>query len=741
MAKGELKGINRAKYREVMRFCRSVLAGYLLYLAPETFWAPIVQLFNLIAHGLSDYARWCIIFFFPLKAFIRTFGTFFYLKGKVKIGIPGRWHQIDEGAKDYKLFDSDPKKQLNKKEKHFAEVLEKLKSDYPARRKWAEKIESFSAEGSLREVTRILAAESSGELWAESIKLYDLFDEIQSLRSSLRYTFTPSSFRMDRERTLLLPLQQKSFEQQALNLRKFNMKPIVVRQKETIYRLGEELSRASSRSERLFSLEKLTEAFEILRDEASRFHMGDNYLVPHDKTNDHSLFYHSLYRLSGQALSELEKRYRRTDWGISPILTGWSEQKRIKLFFHDAESLLTGKGTERWRNFSETFSASWGKSPIRGLVLTLLILFLTGSVLGFYFPHSGDSLIKRTVRLGYEDSFINWEREIEEVSERSIRWHPPRPFSTVQIIDGANREITIYMIMGEHFSPNPLDRLLSRLSGQLGTKFEIVELEISYRPENAEAWSLYNGDGKGDRRLLRDLSELTEEWRNRRGNEETSLSNEAFDNYFRELDRRGIIEEFLRRTFSQTAFSTNIHYGSLTERYDAGFSAVLGEFERAVDIKKSDLLVSTEEAEELERSLGQASDLVRDLRESVKEQVRLEYDSLRSNPQLLEQLVRSPYANAQKLKDFETIWISLLNYIQYLYKQKELSERLSGGFVDMSLREEALKLYPLQLNLAQYLQENSFIRELIHIESISFKNRVIGLTEFTRYQEKWKETI
>jgi len=126
--KKDIYDFNKTKLFEILNFSKSFVIAYFLFLAPESFWLPIVSLFNLIAHGLSDYARWCIIVFFPIKAIIQSFGTLIYIKtpeGIPNIGIPGNWHKIHESSKAVTLYN-----ELNKpvKKKLLSEITILIKN-------------------------------------------------------------------------------------------------------------------------------------------------------------------------------------------------------------------------------------------------------------------------------------------------------------------------------------------------------------------------------------------------------------------------------------------------------------------------------------------------------------------------------------------------------------------------------------------------------------------------------------
>lgn len=755
--KKEYADFNRAKTIVIMRFARSLIIGYLLYLAPETFWNPIVTLFNMVAHGLSDYARWCVILFLPLKAFLRTFGTFFYYRGKFNLGIPGMWHRVHEGSKALEVYDKTDKTHLELLKEDIDDYLKALekKADREGQKKLKDKLSTLFKEKELKkdsreileELDRIIEDHQESELWSEMIRLEEVKEEIL-YRSTTDwdtkapiYHFYPASGPTEIPMSPMATIRFQSYKKQAEKLRNWTDSPLIQKLKKSVLEDYRELNEAKTNEERVEILQRLSGNLERLRDEVGRLHLGENIFIPNEKGNDPALFYHGLYNLFGQALCELEKGYRRAGWGFFLLKSNQAGRRRIKTLINETDLFIQGEYRNRSSKLIRNLSAAGGKNAARGLGLAAMLLFITGSLFSFYRAGPGETIILNKVRLGYQGQFINREIEIVESEIPLLGWHLPRPFVSHTVINEEKKTIPVYMVMGEFKTENMIGKLMTGLSGQLGTKFDIVELEILYKPVNPQVWSLYNSDGKGERRLLRDLSELAEEWRDSRGMELSVLSSLEFDHFFRELTDKGILEEYLKRSFSQTTFSTNIYYGSLSERFDSGIDAVLREFERTLDLKKADIHADDEEIAALEADLATASQIVRDLKLDIKEQVKLEYNSLRSDPRMLDSLVSDPYGNAQKLKDFETLWVNLSNYVQYLYRQQELTEMLSRGFIDLSLKEEARQLYPMQLELTEYLQENSLIKELIDIQSVRFKHKVIGLTEFTQYQEKWKDTI
>jgi len=754
----ELDQLNyqKAKLHEIIRFTRSLLIAYILYMAPETFWTPIVSLFNLIAHGLSDYARWCIIIFFPLKAGISSFGSIFSIRGKINLGFKGRWHNIHDSSSALTIFDRIDDSIENELNEDIVQFIKHLKEKNTGHRELIERISSLLDNIWEREIPsdlndqllKVIREGEQCELWGEMVKLNMLRKEIVYFLTAGDHNFSTihhfyPSGNIDKTLPLsMADIRFHSFSLQSDKLESFNENKAIQKLQDSIIDDYRKLADAENRDEVTALLNKISLGFETLRDESGRYHMGQNHQIPHEKGLTTANFYHNLYKIFGRARGDIENEYRRTSYGLIPIKTFRAVNKRLKMLFSDLEVFIDGTSSSKWKTKWKMLKSSGGTNLPMGFATSFLILFITASLLSFQIVETGDQIIRKDLKIAYMGKLFNREISITNWdNRRTLIWHLPRPLSQQSIINRERRTISIYMIMGEHYGANLLQNLLSELSGQLGTKFDVIELNISYIPRNAEKWSLYDIDNKGERRLLRDLSELTSDWGNKRGHDLTSFSSKDFEIFFRQLTEMGVIEDYLRRSFSQTTFSTNIYYGSLSERFDSGINAVLNEFERKITESESDLFSGISEKKLLKNTLQSASEIVKDLKKEIEEQVTIEYSELRSNPRLLNSLVSDPYNNIQRLKDFETLWINISNYVQHLYKQQQIMELLSTGYIDLSLRKEAEILYPEHLNLADFLQDNSLIKQLIEIQSVKFGRKTIGLTEFTQYQGKWKDTI
>ena len=242
---------------------------------------------------------------------------------------------------------------------------------------------------------------------------------------------------------------------------------------------------------------------------------------------------------------------------------------------------------------------------------------------------------------------------------RELLWHPPAPLSRIQRIDlTAPSSFTVHMIIGESHTDNLWKKFLQFMSGQLGMSFDVAELEFQYLPVSNEVWKDYDSDGKGYKRLIRDTSSIVEEWKTELLSSfeggmtsigDTDEVNHIFTTYFRQLSRKGIIEDYIRRSFSQTVLSTHVYYGSPLERYEPGFLTVIDELDRRYQQFGDDPTLDIVEKSELQGSMQRAREVVEETLQRVEAQVAVEYGDLRRHPEKLMELVKDPYLHLQEL--------------------------------------------------------------------------------------------
>ncbi len=297
---------------------------------------------------------------------------------------------------------------------------------------------------------------------------------------------------------------------------------------------------------------------------------------------------------------------------------------------------------------------------------------------------------------------------------------------------------TIYLVIGESFSEGYWDKFISGMSGPLGINYEVVQFTISYVPADVETWEGYNPDGLGVKRLIRDTSDIVEEWKTGiLSNRDVSSEdlNYIFDTFFREMSDRGIIEDYIKRSFSQTVFSTNIYYGSPLERLKPGFDIVLGELDRREKDYKNNPVLSDDEKNELLKSVESARTIVSDTLEEMKEQVALEYGELRRHPEQLQEFSKKPWLHVQELRNFETLWAGLQNYILYNYKRERIKEIFTKTDNFVTERDELMN------SLLDHLNSDSHLMSLINIRKIDFEFKVIGMSQLNMLQQKWRDLI
>ncbi|MGQ9631932.1 MAG: hypothetical protein ACUVXI_16715 [bacterium] len=558
---------------------------------------------------------------------------------------------------------------------------------------------------------------------------------------------------------LALEIRAEALQKQAESLREFLRDPRIVRTQEGIYRDYESLGTATTREERIELLDRIASGFEKMRNAVGGYHMGENSAIPHEKGRDLSNFYHRLYLTFGRASCDLENRYKKVAFGVRPVLTGFGQRKRIREAEDEADILICRGRRRRMRELGEKLASGLGRTWRTGLATALCLVFLLGSALSFYTLGPGEVGIEYGYRLGYQKKFFAETVRTTQYGtgwripgvERDLHWHLPPPiFKGHRVSLERDQEFTVYMITAQHYPETLWEKVRSKLSGQLGLTFDAVKFTIGYVPKDAEVWANYDPDGLGPKRLIRDTVDIIDEWKTekladfQKGITAASDADEisyVFDTFFKELSRKGIIEDYIRNAFSRTALSSNIYYGSTLDRIKPGIDIVLNELDRRQEEYRSDLLISDPEREGLQKSLDSARQIVQETLSRIEKQVRVEYGNLRRHPLQLKEYVRNPYAHISELQNFEALWSGIQNYTWYLYNNEKALKILREGEKTLQAAFSNDGGNPLAADLIEKLRENDHINSLIDIKWVKYEISTIGLTQLNILQQKWQDII
>jgi hypothetical protein len=534
---------------------------------------------------------------------------------------------------------------------------------------------------------------------------------------------------------------------------------------EDIYSAYTSLEIAMEKKERKVLLERITDCFETLRNRLKGYHMGENPDIPHEKGQDLTNFYHFLYLCFGRASCDLENKYKKVFFGFRPLLSGGAQRKRVREAIDEVNLLIYQQRESIFTRIREKLFSFLGRNPLSGLATCLCILFLFGSLLGFYTLKPDEFGIERSFRLGFRET----EKNIENVStgekikywlgyedtvkvirygsgirvpwfETDLHWHLLSPFVSHHTVSLTEKQhISVYMPTLKYYPEGLWERAKTMLSGPLGMDFIAVEFSIHFTPANPEIWGHYDFDGLGRQRLMRDVSNLVEEWKTdriitiREEIDDPNLMTYVYDTYFGQLCRRGIIQDFIRNSFSTSAMSSNIYYGSTLERIKPGFDIITDELERKereYDYMKT---LPDDQRKRLISGIEEAKRIVEQTYNEVRERVAVEYGELRLHPKRLNEYVENPYGHITHFEEFETLWGSIQYYTWYVYAHEKLLEQFS---VEKKRGESTLID-----ELADKLAHDSHIGSLITIDTIDYTITVVGLAQLNLLQRTWRDIM
>ena len=816
--KKEDRIFNRLKLKETLRLFRSFALGYLLYIAPTGFWEPIEGVFDAVAHGLSDYAKWWVILFFPVKGFIRCFGTGIRLPlpaaltqnlifrhipliGKLKnIGTTGRWNAINRNSASTGIY-TDLDKNLGQ------ELLEHLNKEIDNIEKKIRKKQEQDEEASrtiselrkLRDNLDILIKESNYqdlESWNNDFielleKASDLDEgifprgeipKLDMIREDILYfginnnfifseIIDPGDFSENEHPAPETDYQSENLQSPDIRIKKlsalnqnknlddFLNKPGLRILQKNIYSAFNHLNDIKTREDGIEILEKLSSSFAIFRNEICRYHMGPDLMIPNEKGKALKDYYHWLYLIFGKAAIDLENKYRRASWGFRTLRSQAGVRKRIRMAVDEALYFIENKSPSRSMETGGRIITFFGKTAFSGIAAAAFLLFIFGSLFSFYILKPDETAITRSIRLGYQGKFFNSETASIEYGSGvqlpgemgELSWHMPSPLTELHKLSPFEpSEFRVHMVIGESTSENPWKKFLKTMSGQLGLSFDVAELDIEFTSPDPEIWKNYNSDGKAYKRLIRDTSSIIEEWKSdllsSYSNGLTSMDdsveiNHIFTTYFRELSEKGAIEDYIRRVFSQTAMSTHIYYGSNLERFRPGFTTLIDEFENRAEKSKEDPYLSEDEKTEIERTMTQAKEIAEETLKEVESKILIEYGELRRQPDRLLEMVKNPYMNIEKLRNFESLWSGIQSYTWTLYNQEKLKKIFMKGSRTINPADSSPKEDDYILDLITKLNEDPHIGKLINIRSIRFRVLDMGISQLNIIQQKWKDII
>jgi len=535
---------------------------------------------------------------------------------------------------------------------------------------------------------------------------------------------------------LALSLLIKGFREKSKNLRNFlNETPSI---REQIYSRFDSLRNAKEKKERVKLLESIEEGFKNLRNITGNFHFGDNPYIVYERGENLSNFYDKLYHLFGEAkidILEGEKAVKGVFFRRLKIKSERAQRRRIEELRLRVERLLcqgisTRKGYERISHFFSFF----GKDLKRSLVFSGTILFIFASLLSFRVLGPNQVLTTTYLRWGVKETatqkaplfsrgvrIYQFGQGMPIFPKKEFFWQLPIPLVYTHKIDfNQPQKFTSYMIFAA-----PTDTLykkgLKLLAGAYGGYFDVAEISFDFVPRDKEVWTGYDYDGKGTKRLTRDITSIVDEWREElfdfRQSPLIDLENEEemeevfSGSYFKKLWDEGRIKEIIKSQIFKTPIMT-YQYGTYAEMIDPGIELILRSAEREkTKVKYSDL--SRKEKEKRLDEIEKLKSWVERIKKDTLKMVREEYDALRKNPEKLKKYLSDP-ESISELRGFETVWSAVQRIMLQQYIAEKLI-RIMKGELGEEKRQELLQ------TLTEKIRENPYFASLIEIRDVKTK--------------------
>jgi len=744
------------KLKIFLRFTAACAVGYFIYWTIFNFpwfWIPAtVFLEKILGDTLTKLFQGVVIAFIPGLSFIKNFvGAKRWIRANFRSQYTKIFRQFGRSSQQY--FSKEVKKclrniraaaeeenvsiEMGTIENLLEEILHKPPVNSDFIQDWSRRFE---------ELLRDLSQRAKAEIFLEGviIKLDQLKRDLllhywQSFQiiplkiatpNLSKKEFLPSlNYNFD----LRLSLLGEGFKQKAKNLKDFLAETSSIR--ERIYSNFDSLKRAKGKRERVKLLESIEEGFENLRNIVGNFHLGDNPGVPHERGENLSDFYDGLYYLFGRTKLDISKGERAIKAVLFRRLRLRSERQqrgRIEELRLRVERLLCqGISTKKAYYRISYFFSFFGANLKRSLAFSGLVFFGFTCLLNFKVVGPDEVLTTTYLRWGVKETatqkaplFSRGVRAYEFgeglpiFPKRELFWQLPPPLVYAHKIDFTQlQEFTAHMVFGA-----PIDSLykkgLQLLAGAYGGYYQVVEIGFKFIANDREVWIKYDYDGKGTKRLARDVASVVDEWRGELFDFEKSplidLENEEemeevfSGSYFKKLWEEGRMEEIIKSQIFRSPLMT-YQYGTYLEMIGPGIDLIL----RSLAREKLELEDSNLSRLEKEEKLAEIEDFksrVEKIKEDTLEIAREEYDVLRKQPEKFKKYLSDP-ESISELKGFETVWPAIQRIMLQHYITDKLIRTVKGELGEEE-KEELLQV------LREKIEENPYFSSLIEIREM-----------------------
>ena len=744
------------KLKIFLRFTAACAIGYFIYWTIFNlpwFWIPATLLMEkILGDSLSSIFQGVVIAFIPGLSFIKNFlGAKRWIRANFRSRYTKIFRQFGRSSQQY--FTQEVRKclknirtvaeeenrsiEIGTIENLLQEILHKTAIDSDFIQDWS---------GRLEELLRELSQRAKAEVFLEGviIKLDQLKRDLllhywQGFQIMPLKIATPSLSKkeffpsLNYDFDLRLNLLGEGFKQKTKNLKGFLVETSSIRA--SIYSNFDSLRIAKGERERIELLQKIEEGFESLRNILGNFHLGDNPGVPNERGESLSDFYDRLYYFFGRARLDIVKGKKAIKAVFVRRIRVRSERqqkRRIQELELEVEHFLC-QGTKIRKSYQRVsrFFAFFGANLKRSLAFSGLVFLGFTCLLNFKIVGPNEVLTATYLRWGVKEmatqkaplfsrgvKVYRFGDGLSIFPGKELFWQLPPPLVYTHKIDFIQpQEFTAYMMFAA-----PIDSLykkgLQLLAGAYGGYYEVVEIDFNFVVRDRESWIEYDYDGKGIKRLARDVASLVDEWRGELLNPYDSplldLENEEemeevfYGSYFGKLWDEGRMEEIIKSQIFRSPTLT-YQYGTYSERIEPGVELIL----RGLENEKAKAEKNNLSRSEREEKLAEIEDFksrVEKMKEDTLETAREEYGALRKNPQELQKYLSDP-ESISELRGFETVWPTIQQIMLNQYVTDELI-RTAKGELGQAKKEEFL------LPLRQRIEENSYFSSLIEIKEV-----------------------
>jgi len=767
------------KLRIFLRFTAACAVGYFIYWTIFNFpwfWVPAtVFLESILGDTITKIFQGVVIAFVPGLSFIKNFvGTKRWVQANFRSQYTRIYPRFGRSSRDY--FAREVRKCLKNIEESAREekvsleitpirdILKKILTTYQVSldfaRDWS---------GRFEEILEKLSQRARMEVFLEGvvIKLDQLRNDlllhylegfqmvplkVATVNSSSEEFFSP----VGRDFDLTSSILTKGFREKSRSLRDFLNATSSIR--EQIYSSFDSLKNAKGKRERIRFLEDIEERFESLRNITGNFHFGDNPYITYERGENLSNFYDRLYHLFGEAKIDTltgEKAIKGVFFRHLKIKTERAQRKRIEELKLKIERLLCqGLSTKRgYERISHLFSF-FGSNLKRSLVFSGVVFFVFASLLSFKVLSPDQVLTTTYLRWGVRERatqkaplfsrgvrVYRFGQGMPIFPEKELFWQLPLPLVFSHKIDFSQlREVSSYMIFAA-----PTDTLykkgLNLLAGAYGGYFEVVEISFDFVPNDKETWIGYDYDGKGTKRLRRDLNSVVDEWRGELFDfqesplidikDEEEMEEIFSGSYFKKLWNEGRMREIIKSQIFKSPVMT-YQYGTYAEMIEPGMDLILTSLERE-ETKVRYSYLSRKEKEEKLAKIEEFKSWVEETKKDTLKMVREEYDTLRKDPEEFKKYLSDP-ESISELRGFETVWSAMQRIILQEYIAEKLI-RIMKGELGEKKRREILQM------LMKKVQENLYFASLIEIRDVKARVRFMDSHGYRSLVSKITEEV